>query len=43
VKQALETQAYEVHTGPREDLFNLAKKERPVWADAIKHSGATID
>lgn len=43
VKQALETQAYEVHTGPREDLFNLAKKERPVWADAIKRSGATID
>ncbi len=39
VKQQLATQAYEIHTGPRQDLFDLAKKERPVWADVIKQLG----
>lgn len=43
VKAQLESQAYEIHMGPRQDLFDLAKKERPVWADVIKRSGATID
>lgn len=43
VKQQLASQAYEIHTGPRQDLFDLAKKERPVWADVIKKSGAKID
>jgi tripartite-type tricarboxylate transporter receptor subunit TctC len=43
VKQQLATQAYEIHTGPRQDLFDLAKRERPVWADVIKRSGAKID
>lgn len=43
VKQQLEAQAYEVHIGPRQALFDLAKKERPVWADVIKRSGATLD
>jgi tripartite-type tricarboxylate transporter receptor subunit TctC len=43
VKQQLAAQAYEVHTGPRQDLFDLAKKERPVWADVVKHSGAKLD
>jgi tripartite-type tricarboxylate transporter receptor subunit TctC len=43
VKQQLESQAYEAHIGPRQALFDLAKKERPVWADVIKRSGATLD
>jgi tripartite-type tricarboxylate transporter receptor subunit TctC len=43
VKQQLAAQAYEVHIGSRQDLFDLARKERPVWADAVKHSGAKID
>lgn len=43
VRQQLEAQAYEVHTGPRQDLFDLARKERPVWADVIQRSGATLD
>ena len=43
VKAQLESQAYEIHMGPRQALFDLAKKERPVWADVIKRSGATID
>ncbi|MCD2514247.1 Bug family tripartite tricarboxylate transporter substrate binding protein [Comamonas endophytica] len=43
VKQQLNAQAYEVHVGPRQALFELAKKERPVWADVIRRSGATLD
>ncbi|WP_304307710.1 tripartite tricarboxylate transporter substrate binding protein [Pseudacidovorax intermedius] len=43
VKQQLDAQAYDVHVGPRQDLFDLAQKERPVWAEAIRHSGATLD
>ncbi len=43
VKSKLAGQAYEIHTGPRQDLFDLAHKERPVWAAVIKSSGAAID
>lgn len=43
VKQQLNAQAYEVHVGPRQALFELAKKERPVWADVIRRSGARLD
>jgi hypothetical protein len=32
-----------VSTGPRAALFDLAHKERPVWAAVIKSSGATLD
>lgn len=43
VKQQLNAQAYEVNVGPRQQLFDLAKKERPVWAEVIKASGAKLD
>lgn len=43
VKQQLNAQAYEVHVGPRQALFDLARKERPVWAEVIRRSGATLD
>lgn len=43
VKQQLERQAYEVHTGPRQDLFDLARKERPIWGEVIRRSGASLD
>jgi len=43
VKQQLNAQAYEVHVGPRQALFELAKRERPVWADVIRRSGAKLD
>lgn len=43
MKQQLAAQAYEIHTGTRQDLFDLARKERPVWADVVKRSGAKID
>ncbi|WP_315127767.1 tripartite tricarboxylate transporter substrate-binding protein [Comamonas antarctica] len=43
VKQQLNAQAYDVHVGPRQALFELAKRERPVWADVIRRSGAKLD
>jgi len=43
VKAQLESQAFEIHVGPRSDLFDLARKERPVWAEVVKASGATLD
>ncbi|XAH22481.1 tripartite tricarboxylate transporter substrate binding protein [Xylophilus sp. GW821-FHT01B05] len=43
LKSRLAQQAYEIHVGPRSDLFDLAHKERPIWADVIKKSGAAID
>jgi hypothetical protein len=35
--------AYEVSTGERGAFFDLARKERPVWAAVIKRSGAAVD
>lgn len=43
MRQRLADMAYEVSTGPRSALFDLAHKERPVWAAVIKSSGATLD
>lgn len=43
IKSRLAGMAYEVTTGPRGALFDLAKKERPIWADVIRSSGATLD
>jgi len=43
MKSRLAAQAFEVTTGPRNALFDLAHKERPMWADVIKKSGAAID
>ena len=43
IKARLADMAYEVTTGPRSELFDLAKKERPVWAAVIRASGATVD
>lgn len=43
VREKLEAQAYEIHIGPRQDLSDLTKKERPVWAEVVRSSGATLD
>lgn len=43
MKARLADMAYEVTTGPRGAFFDLARKERPVWAAVIKSSGAAID
>lgn len=43
IKARLADMAYEITTGPRSALFDLAHKERPVWAAVIKTSGATVD
>jgi tripartite-type tricarboxylate transporter receptor subunit TctC len=43
IKTRLAEMAYEVTTGPRSALFDLARKERPVWAAVIKNSGASLD
>lgn len=43
MKTRLAEMAYEVSTGPRAGLFDLAHKERPIWANVIKSSGATLD
>ena len=43
IKTRLADMAYEVTTGPRSALFDLAHKERPVWAGVIRASGATLD
>lgn len=43
IKARLTDMAYEVTTGPRTALFDLARKERPVWAAVIRSSGATVD
>ena len=43
MKARLADMAYEVSTGTRAALFDLAHKERPVWAAVIKSSGAAVD
>ena len=43
VRQQLNAQPCEVPAGPRQALFDLAKRERPVWADVIRRSGAKLD
>lgn len=43
IKSRLAGMAYEVTTGPRGALFDLARKERPIWAEVIRSSGATLD
>jgi tripartite-type tricarboxylate transporter receptor subunit TctC len=35
--------AFETTIGPATRLFELAQKERPMWADVIKRSGAKVD
>jgi len=43
MKARLAAMAFEATPGPRNALFDLAHKERPVWADVIRKSGAAID
>jgi tripartite-type tricarboxylate transporter receptor subunit TctC len=43
MKMRLADMAYEVSTGERGAFFDLARKERPVWAAVIKRSGAAVD
>jgi tripartite-type tricarboxylate transporter receptor subunit TctC len=43
LKARLAGMAFESTPGPRQALFDLAHKERPVWAEVIKRSGAVID
>lgn len=43
VKTTLKGLAYEPTQAPREALFELAHKERPVWAKVIKDAGVTLD
>lgn len=43
MKMRLADMAYEVSTGERGAFFDLARKERPVWAAVIKSSGAAVD
>lgn len=43
VKSKLAAMAFEATPGPRNALWDLAHKERPVWADVVKRSGAAID
>jgi len=43
VKSKLAAMAFAATPGPRNALWDLAHKERPVWADVVKRSGAAID
>ncbi|WPB56846.1 tripartite tricarboxylate transporter substrate binding protein [Xylophilus sp. GOD-11R] len=43
LKARLAGMAFEVTAGPRSALFDLAHKERPMWADVVKRSGAAVD
>lgn len=35
--------SWEPATGPAEQLFELARREQPIWQNVVKRSGATID
>jgi len=43
VKSKLAAMAFESTPGPRNALWDIAHKERPVWADVVRRSGAAID
>lgn len=43
VKGHLAALSLETTPGPKTALFDLAKKERPIWAGVVKASGATLD
>lgn len=43
VKAKLAGMAFEATPGPRKALWDLAHKERPVWAEVVKRSGAAVD
>ncbi|MFN7571158.1 MAG: Bug family tripartite tricarboxylate transporter substrate binding protein [Betaproteobacteria bacterium] len=43
VREALARLSFEPAPGPPAALFDLARRERPLWADVIKRSGAKID
>lgn len=43
VREGLARLSFEPTPGSPAALFDLARRERPVWADVIKRSGAKVD
>jgi len=35
--------SFEPASGPPERLFDLARREQPLWADVVKRSGAKVE
>jgi tripartite-type tricarboxylate transporter receptor subunit TctC len=43
VQEKLKSLAYVPNIGPRQQLFDRAHAERPVWAQVIKQANVKID